>query len=67
MQTIRRFLVIRADGGTRVTTRTPRIAMDEVAYPLKINVPSSWGRLQEAIELTLPEAPVVEVENAPTA
>ena len=48
------FLVIRCDGTARVVTRSPRLRIDEVAYRLRVVVPSAWGRIVPAdIELTL--------------
>lgn len=63
MKTIRRYLIVRASGDLRLTTRRPTLRLDEVAYPLTVNVPDSWGRLATlSLDVTLPEAPTVEVE-----
>ena len=52
------FLVIRCDGTTRTVNRTPRLRIDEVAYRLRIVVPSAVGRLNRTdIKITRPDHP----------
>jgi hypothetical protein len=50
----RRYLIIRADRTVRCVTRMPRLAMDEIAIPLRLNFPETWGRVK-------PEAVVIDV------
>lgn len=62
------YLIYRAsDQSLRVVNRSPRLAWDEVAFTLKINVPDPWGRLAGAIAIELPEngPAVVEVVQPP--
>lgn len=52
----RRYLIIRADRSVRCVTRMPRLAMDEIAVPLRLNFPETWGRVKpEAIVIDVPE------------
>jgi hypothetical protein len=52
----RRYLIIRADRSVRCVTRMPRLAMDEIAVPLRLNFPETWGRVRpEAIVIDVPE------------
>jgi hypothetical protein len=59
-----RWLIIRADGSARVVNRSPyNLRADEVAYRLRLTVPASWGRIVGDIDITLPEAPEVRVDE----
>lgn len=52
------FLVVKADGTMRVTKRRNRLYLDEVAFPLTVTIPSTWGRVQATtIDVALPEPP----------
>ena len=58
MKTIRRFLIVNGQGDCRIVSRRPnRMAFDEMAFPLNISVPDSWGQVYTdvPINLTLPE------------
>jgi hypothetical protein len=51
----RMFLVVRSDRTCRVVKK-PRIAADEVAIPLELVFPDTWGTvLNERITLTVPD------------
>lgn len=63
MKTLRRFLIVRADGTCRVTTRRPSLRQDEVAYRLNVNVPDAWGKVKGDIDITLPEPPPALVDE----
>lgn len=60
------YLVYRAsDAGLRIVKQRPRLAWDEVAFTVEVNVPDPWGRLAGAIVIDLPEngPAVVEVKQ----
>lgn len=59
---VTKYLVIRADGTARVTTRWPSLRTDEVAYRLRIEIPAGWGRIAGNIDVTMPPPPGAEVE-----
>lgn len=49
------YLVIRSDRSCRIAKK-PRLAADEVAIPVDLIFPSSWGSvLNERITLTVPD------------
>lgn len=50
----RRYLVVRADRSTRIVTRLPRLAADEIAVPLVLNFPDTWGRVTEPVTIEMP-------------
>lgn len=60
----KRLLVVRADGATRIvnTPHRARLGADEVAYPLTINLPDAWGKVDRNREITvqMPDPPEVE-------
>ena len=62
---VKAFLVVRADGDLRITrTRNRKLGHDEVAFPIHVTIPMTWGRtLDTTISLTMPgpPEPVVEV------
>jgi len=68
---VRKYLIVNARGDARVvgrnpTFRNPGLSFDEVAFPLGITVPDTWGRLYAdlPVEIELPEPselPSVEV------
>lgn len=68
---VRGYLVVRADGSMRVVKTSPRLSIDEVAFPVTVTIPRTWGRVQPtSIEVTMPEPPdalvtVDEPEVAP--
>ena len=53
-----RWLIVRAGGECRVTSRYPNLRLDEVAFRLKITVPVMWGTVAGDINLTVPEGSV---------
>lgn len=62
----RAFLVVRADSSMRVVKMRPRLSLDEVAFPVQVTIPRTWGRVQPtSIEVTMPEPPeaIVTVED----
>lgn len=60
--TMKGFLVVRADGTMRVTKTRVRLAVDEVAFPLTVSIPATWGRVQSTtIDVALPEPPEARV------
>jgi hypothetical protein len=61
---IHKFLVVRADGSVRITSRTPNLRLDEVAYRVHVTMPAGWGRTaSEAIELVMPDVPLMEYDG----
>ena len=62
------YLVIRCDRTCRIAKR-PRIAGDEVAIPVDLIFPDTWGKIlrQQRIELQVPDfAPEVADREDPT-
>lgn len=60
--TTKGFLVVRADGSMRVTKTRVQLAIDEVAFPLTVTIPATWGRVQPtSIDVALPEPPEARV------
>ncbi len=61
--TVRGYLIVRGDGQMRMVSRTPRLALDEVAFPVSVAIPRMWGVVHTAnpITVTLPEPPEVQV------
>jgi hypothetical protein len=57
-----KYLIVRADGTVRVTTRWPNLRVDEVAYRLRIEIPVAWGKVAGNIDITMPPPPGAEVE-----
>ena len=63
--TVKGYLVVRADGTMRVTKTRVRLMLDEVAFPLTVTIPTTWGRVQAAaIDVTMPEPPEARVTVA---
>lgn len=59
---VKAFLVVRADSTMRVVKQSPRLGIDEVAFPLTVMIPRTWGRVQPtAIDVTMPEPPEARV------
>lgn len=65
MALIKRFLIIKANGATRLTTRYPSLGSDEIAVRLNITMPSGWGKIQGEINVTMPDFPTVETHDLP--
>ncbi len=65
MALIRRFLIIKANGATRLATRYPSLNSDEVAVRLNITMPPGWGKIQGEINVTMPDFPTVETVDLP--
>ncbi len=56
------FLVVRADGSMRITKKRVTLNIDEVAFPLTVTIPKTWGRVQRtSIDVALPEPPEARV------
>lgn len=56
------YLVVRADGTMRVVKQPPRLSIDEVAFPVTVTIPKTWGRVQPTrIDVTMPEPPAAFV------
>lgn len=52
------YLIVRADGSLRTTKKKVPLHIDEVAFPLTVTIPSTWGQVQrQSIEVTLPDPP----------
>lgn len=61
-KTITGYLVASAAGDLRTVKTTPRLRMDEVAFPITVHIPITWGRVQAtSIEVTMPEPPEATV------
>lgn len=59
------YLIVRANGDMRVTKKRPALRLDEVAFPLTVSIPRSWGRVQPtSIDVSLPEPPEARVTVA---
>lgn len=58
-------LIVRADGTMRVT-KGKRLALDEVAFPVTVSIPRTWGQVQATrIEVALPNPPEARVTVGP--
>lgn len=52
------YLVVKADGSSPASTRRARLYIDEVAFPISVSIPRTWGRVQHTrIDVALPEPP----------
>lgn len=61
-RTITGYLVATAGGELRTVKTTPRLRIDEVAFPITVHIPITWGRVQKtSIEVTMPEPPEATV------
>lgn len=76
VRTVSAFLVVSAAGEMRILKPRdgrPRLELDEVAFPVTVTIPLTWGRVQRIpIEVVMPEPPearvtVGEPELAPDA
>lgn len=56
------YLIVRADGSTRTVTKTPRLAMDEFAFRLRITLPESWGHVLGSIDVEVPDTVVPSIQ-----
>ena len=66
--TFNRWLIIRAGGECRITSRYPHLRYDEVAFRLHVTVPPMWGMISGDINLTVPEGAIsVDVPEMVTA
>lgn len=60
-RTVKAFLVVSAAGEMRIL-KQPRLALDEVAFPITVTIPVTWGRVQPVpIEVVMPEPPEARV------
>jgi hypothetical protein len=67
MSVTKGYLVVRATGDMRVTKQRVALRIDEVAFPLTVTIPDTWGRVQPTtIDVALPEPPeaLVTVGNS---
>ena len=56
--TIKGFLIVKADGSMRIVKKAARLYVDEVAFPITVSIPRTWGRVQRTtIDVALPEPP----------
>lgn len=63
--TVRGFLVVSATGEMRSVKQQPRLKLNEVAFPVTVQIPMTWGKVQDAqIILTMPDPPPAVVEIA---
>ena len=63
---VKAFLIYRAaDQSLRTVKKMPRLAWDEIAFNVEVNVPDPWGRLAGSVLIDLPEngPAVVEVKH----
>lgn len=57
-KTIEGYLVVDASGEMRAVKRQPRLNFTEVAFPIRVTIPITWGKIQSpAITLDMPEPP----------
>ncbi|MDP1795197.1 MAG: hypothetical protein Q8K63_13760 [Acidimicrobiales bacterium] len=60
--TIKAFLVVKASGDMRVVKKAAHLYVDEVAFPITVSIPKTWGRVQRTtIDVALPEPPEARV------
>ena len=53
-----KYLIVRADGECRITTRRPTLRWDEIAFRINVMIPDGWGAIQaDAIDIAMPEPP----------
>lgn len=64
---VRKFLIVTGRGDMRVVTRAPRLSFDEVAFPIRVTIPDSWGKVYRDlnVDIEFPEGPepTVHVEG----
>jgi len=58
------YLVIRADRSVRAVRR-PRLAADEIAIPVRLVFPDSWGRIASAAAITFDVPDFTPAVDAP--
>lgn len=56
---VRKYLIVTGRGDMRVVTRRPRLNFDEVAFPIRVQIPDSWGKVYTDInvDIEFPEVP----------
>lgn len=65
MKKLKAYLIYRAaDQNLRVVKSAPRLAWDEIAFTVEVNVPDPWGRLAGAVVIDLPENGPAVIEVA---
>jgi len=55
---VKKYLIVNARGDSRVVTRRPGpMRFDEVAFPLNVTIPDTWGRVYSdlPVEIEFPE------------
>lgn len=58
------FLVVDAEGETRLVKRASFIRPGEAAFELRVNIPRGWGAVIGSIDVTIPEPPTVTTGGA---
>lgn len=57
MATYRRWLIVRASGEMRVIKTNPQLGFDEVAFPIRVTLPDTWGKIQaQSLDLEIRES-----------
>lgn len=52
------YLVVAGSGEMRVVKKRPHLALNEVAFPITVQIPDVWARIQTAtIDITVPDPP----------
>lgn len=60
------FLIVRSSGEMRVVKNKPTLGFDEVAFPVTVTIPITWGRVQPVgITLDMPEPPAALIDVGP--
>lgn len=67
MPIVKRYLIVRANGDVRAQKTTQRIAADEVAIPIDIDIPKAWGNVDrdQTITIKVPQPPTAQQNGAP--
>lgn len=55
------YLIVDSHGEVRIR-KTAQLAWNEVAYKLTIRVPDSWGKVLGEFAVTMPEAPLPDID-----
>lgn len=61
MKAVAVFLIVDSHGDVRLR-KTAALAWNEVGYRIVIHVPESWGRVLGTFNVTMPEAPLPDVD-----
>lgn len=63
MNTLRKWLIVKANGDARITKRKPSaLDLDEIAFEILVHMPNGWGKIHsESLTLKMPdEIPGIE-------